>query len=477
MGGKSRRRWGVWVHGSFALVLVCAALWTFLGPSPKSSYQGRLWPKAERGIGATLVYGYTEGLNGPYAITPRFEAAFDFRQGMALVCSGGLWGWINRTGDFVIPPTFPMALPFDGNLAAAQDAATGKYGLIGRGGDFVIRPKYDGIQTFGVNNLGVGANTYRARMRAKGYVKISYSSERNREPAPIILAHSNGLWGAINRKGETVLKPQFDEVLAFQDYDLAHVVFYPSSSVVTWQTGAYPLGTKYGLLASDGVLAPGRYDEPARFSNGMAAVCCDDKWGYINTRFEEIIAPKFEKVRQFDGAGDCILARLDGKWGVIDRMGAWVLEPQFDGYTMRKDGYVQAEWFADGQGAGPFSKGEISLSERLDRQVESALITPDGKLLPGRYGFIGGFSDGLARVSHVSIKRVNSGEAAEPVVGVSEVKWGYIDEEGNVVIEPRYESASFFANGRARVVLDGKKLVIDKTGAVIEDSGPNEKAE
>lgn len=43
-------------------------------------------------------------------------------------------------------------------------------------------------------------------------------------------------------------------------------------------------------------------------------------------------------------------------------------------------------------------------------------------------------------------------------------KWGYIDKTGKIVIEPKFEDASVYVNGVARVKIDGKLLYIDITG-------------
>lgn len=56
--------------------------------------------------------------------------------------------------------------------------------------------------------------------------------------------------------------------------------------------------------------------------------------------------------------------------------------------------------------------------------------------------------------------------------------WGYRDERGKVVIEPRYAMAGKFSHGIAAVVSDGSWAYIDTTGRVIVrpfvfDNGPD----
>jgi hypothetical protein len=58
------------------------------------------------------------------------------------------------------------------------------------------------------------------------------------------------------------------------------------------------------------------------------------------------------------------------------------------------------------------------------------------------------FSGGLARVSNGD-------------------KWGYIDRDGNLVIEMKFDDAESFHNGIARVEIDDKYGYIDKTGSYV----------
>ena len=46
-------------------------------------------------------------------------------------------------------------------------------------------------------------------------------------------------------------------------------------------------------------------------------------------------------------------------------------------------------------------------------------------------------------------------------------KYGYIDKDGNMVIEPQFDGADGFENGLARVLIDGKHGFIDKTGSLV----------
>jgi hypothetical protein len=60
-------------------------------------------------------------LSGEWAIQPLWlEDARPFSDGRALVKLGGLWGYLDRNGDFAIPPRHHRAEPFSEGLAVAS---------------------------------------------------------------------------------------------------------------------------------------------------------------------------------------------------------------------------------------------------------------------------------------------------------------------------------------------------------------------
>ena len=76
------------------------------------------------------------------------------------------------------------------------------------------------------------------------------------------------------------------------------------------------------------------FEEEVHFSEGLAGVLVDDKWGiekwgFVDTSGRWVIEPQFE--RAFNFAEGFALAYKEHKWGYIDKTGKWVIEPQFFG--------------------------------------------------------------------------------------------------------------------------------------------------
>jgi hypothetical protein len=83
-------------------------------------------------------WGYVDR-DGKVAITPRFDFAGKFTEGLAPVNVGGIgvgkWGYVDNTGKAVIAPAFDEASEFLEGLARVKTG--GKVGYIDRTGKFV----------------------------------------------------------------------------------------------------------------------------------------------------------------------------------------------------------------------------------------------------------------------------------------------------------------------------------------------------
>jgi len=186
----------------------------------------------------------------------------------------------------------------------------------------------------------------------------------------------------------------------------------------------------------------------------------DSRWGYKNTLGKVVILPQFQHAHDF--FEDVAAVDVEGKWGYIDKSGKFVIPPQ---YEVVYD-------FSEGL-AGVRANSQWSFIDHQGNVV-----------IPSQFEHVTNFSEGLACVqfNDTQIYIDQTGKPAFPqsfedgvsfseglaAVRVKEIYWGYIDKTGNFVIQPVYTGASIFSNGVARVILDGKEIYIDKTGAQVE---------
>lgn len=200
---------------------------------------------------------------------------------------------------------------------------------------------------------------------------------------------------------------------------------------------------QWGYMDRTGVVVVSpRFDDAFGFSDGLALVRQDDRYGYIDRAGQLAIAPRFEDAWHFtDGRAP---AKMDGQWGLIDAEGTMV------------------ETFDDSSGAFAGTPN-LRVDPRVLVDREDTTGTPRRVRVDGQYGYRG--ADGAMTVEP------RFDEAWYFVQGRARVlqdgQWGYIDPSGTFVVEPRFDRAWDFADGLALVQQGESYGYIDTSGAFV----------
>jgi len=184
---------------------------------------------------------------------------------------------------------------------------------------------------------------------------------------------------------------------------------------------------KYGFkVASTGeIIIPLIYDDAWGFSEGLAKVKLNGKWGFIDKTGKEVIPLKYDGADDFSEGLASV--KLNDKYGFIDKTGKEVIPLKYD----------YADNFREGLASVKLN-GKWGFIDKTGKEVIS--LKYDGAWY---------FSEGLARVE------LND-------------KYGFIDKTGKVVIPLKYDYARNFFNGKAEVYLNDERFYIDKNGNRIE---------
>ena len=286
-------------------------------------------------------YSESEAINTAEIVIPfQFQDARPFSDGMAAVKVDGMWGYIDRLGQMVIPPTyaFPVGdyssgLSYVGKqflnksgtpafgettyenargfkpkgknaLAAVQ--ISGQWGFIDLNGEIVISPKYDDAGDF----IDDGENLSLAPVRI------------------------GGVWGYVDRKGRELIMPKFDYAWSYSGEFAAvmtegQVGYIDRTGVYTinpqfihggaFYNGRAPvrIGNKTGYINDKGRLViPAIYHNGGEFNNGLAPVATDNRWGYINVSGKIVIPPLYDNAKSFSEGLAAV--EQDGLWGYIN---------------------------------------------------------------------------------------------------------------------------------------------------------------
>lgn len=106
-------------------------------------------------------YGMTEGLKlqkapnellgfidqaGKFVIEPKFEYAFQFKEGFARVQQNSKWGIINKTGKLLIKPQFDEVSDFSEGIAMFKQNE--KWGCVDTQGKVIVQPQFSEARDF-----------------------------------------------------------------------------------------------------------------------------------------------------------------------------------------------------------------------------------------------------------------------------------------------------------------------------------------
>ncbi len=233
-----------------------------------------------------------------------------------------------------------------------------------------------------------------------------------------------------------------------------------------------PIGATWGFIDNRGnVVIPSRFESVQPFSEGLAAAKYEGRWGYINRNGAEVIPFRYRTAQSFHGRVAIVDTGLpEHPVGVIDPSGAWVTEPMFRSLSA-----------ADGPDGLLFGQKEPGEGPSFyDRS---------GKLVLGPYSLAFPFAQGRARVKSQNGESIidSSGNfIAKPPVVLDAIRFsegliairrdrklGYMDLDGNIAVEPRFDQGGEFSEGLAAVQLEGRWMFIDKSGATTAQLPPD----
>ncbi len=196
-----------------------------------------------------------------------------------------------------------------------------------------------------------------------------------------------------------------------------------------------------------GVIAiANRYHNAWGFSEGLAGVQQDGYIGFIDHQGNVVIDFKFPAYGNnledyYFRYGYCVVANEDGKRGIIDKTGSWVINPEYDYAAVCKDYAVVAK---DGE--------QVQIT--FDGIVENRFVLTDVEVL---YYYRG---------DSVYDEDVNQTDYYGYRVGD---RWGLMDENGRRLTSPLYSSMSALNDHVFRATLmDGSsEVLLNAQGGII----------
>lgn len=283
--------------------------------------------------------------SGEYIIPPKYtsiDKEYFNDEGLIKVELNQKYGYVDSNGDEIIPAEYDYVSPFidgiaklfKGKLNSNKKPLKGKYGVANNKGnitplkyDYIGPVLIDGIVCTFIGETSLyGHNTKNGKYglvnNTKEIVPCIYDNiiTFDNELASV---DSNGKYGFINKSGKVVIPLEYDFTYSYFSENL--VIAFIGETNDNKRIGKYVyLDKKGNQILSLGI----KYDNASNFSDGLALVLKNSKFGFINKSGKEVIAIKYEEAESFKN--EISLVKLNSKYGFINKKGEVIIEIKYD---------------------------------------------------------------------------------------------------------------------------------------------------
>lgn len=337
----------------FPVFLSFLIVFVFFGSTSPSVFGRDIFPFLQH-----TKWGFIDE-KGKVIIPAQYNDFGELSEGLIAVHNGKKWGFIDSAGNVVIDFQFdnPNGITennpkFSEGLACVQITAEdgiNRYGFIDKSGKFIIKPKYKHAFDFSNGLAAVLIGRKYAYINKAGLIAIKpqtyhLGSSFSEGLATIATTDINGNdeWGYIDTTGKIAIQPQFDRASDFYE-----------------ERATVKINGKLGVIDKNGkIIVQPIYDQIGNFSDGLALVAISDpplnqddifltgKWGYID-KFGNVIIPiSFFEAKQFSEGLACVnfeepTIPSSNTSGFIDRTGKIIFKPQFTTCTRFERGIAE----------------------------------------------------------------------------------------------------------------------------------------
>jgi hypothetical protein len=374
-------------------------------------------------------WGYID-INGSVVVDFQYEHANRYHRGHAVVVKEGHYGILDGDGLELLPPQYDGLdiLPkTDSGLYLIHQEHQWK-GAVNEQGQLIFPPQYTQVRTYQEDRIAVQSTTGAwGFLDRKGEVVVPITQRRIRDykegRAAFMKKHR---WGFYDKNGQAVVEAKYLRVGDFSE----------GKAWVQLPKGRRGYIDKQGQL-----LFQGRYSQLKDFHQGMAVMRISRKgWGIIDSTGTIVLKPKkrFKKITPFNEYG-LAKVRVGKRYRLVNREGKWVGKRSFGAINEFSEGLASVRM----QGTGQKSIFRPNLNWKL-------IDTTGNFVGKDEFRRIEPFSEGLARFKN------NRG------------RYGYLNQQGEVVIPATYVKASDFQEGKVVVWKAYNKTgVLDSKGGVV----------
>ena len=284
----------------------------------------------------------------------------------------------------------------------------------------------------------------------------------------------DGKVGVIDKTGKTIIEPQYSDVYIPNPTKDVFICFTDEASKVVNGSGELILGEYENISAlatSDSILL--------EFEKDVLKYKKGNMYGLISIDGNVITPAVYDEITSLNERPGRILVKKDEKVGVIDTKGNIVIPINYqaikgDGYYSNQDGYLKAGYIVSEKTKTGIFYGYYNNEGKkvIDLKYDSVERVPDDDssstyLIVMNNGRKGVYRDGK-KIIDFKYESLNYSNLSNIFIVEKTGKYGFINRDGHVVLEPKFSSYEIAGN-YIYVTQDDKKELYDINGNFINN--------
>ncbi len=339
-----------------------------------------------------------------------------YEEGVLKVKKDNLYGLIDYTGKEILPVEYTSIDALQGIKNSLVIKKNDQVGLCDNKGNIIINPEYKEIKSIGEDYKN-------------GYIVINNENK----------------YGIIDFTKKVILEPKYEEIKNVA-----------SSSIYIVKEN----GTLKAINSTEDALIEGKFDDIKQINDENLVFVTNNKYGIMSASGKIKVKAEYEDLQY--AFGDNYIAKKNGKYGIINTSNETALPFEYPAISYRKEaGFIQVE-----------TQDNITtqiLDDKFEKKLEGILVEVneekayirmriDDEYKYYNFKFEETKSSDILTQNNLFLSKLNG-------------KYGYIDANGNVVVDYIYEDATEQNSfGYASVKKDGKWGAIDKTGKQVAEN-------
>ena len=225
-----------------------------------------------------------------------FDAVYDFSEGLAAVQMGSATGFINTSGELVIPCEYSNNAIYQFKsgmcnvMTGSREDGTLKAFYINKNGERMFGEEYDYCMPFSENRafVCVGSEWHIINEKGQRVGELSFGPYEKTVPAVFsedrAVVVTDGKYGMVDLDGQYVVEPKYEQI-----------------SGITEGGAVFKQNGLYGYMKLDGsIMITPRYESLSSFKNGLAVFSDDHKYGVVDRAATVVVKAEYEKISLLD---------------------------------------------------------------------------------------------------------------------------------------------------------------------------------